>query len=75
MARVWKAIGLILFLLIGAYGLMKFIAAHKVRAVLADAEAFCAAHEGVGTIEAEGGVITGVTCEDGTVFPLDVDGG
>lgn len=75
MARVWKAVGLILFLLIGAYGLTKFIGAHKARAVLADAEAFCAGHEGVGTIEAENGMITAITCEDGTVFPLDVDGG
>lgn len=75
MSRIWKGLGLILFLLIGAYGMMKFISAHKARAVLADAEAFCATHEGVGPIETESGMITGVTCADGTVVPLDVDGG
>ncbi|MCI4645663.1 MAG: hypothetical protein MRY64_12860 [Hyphomonadaceae bacterium] len=75
MSRVWKGLGLILFLLIGAYGLTKFLDAHKVRAVLADAEAFCADHDGVGEIESDDGVITSLSCEDGTLFPLGLDGG
>lgn len=70
MSRVWKGLGLILFLAIGAYGLTKFIAAHKARVVLADAEVFCADHGGVGPIEAEGGEILSIACEDGTPVEL-----
>ena len=70
MSRVWKGLGLILFLVIGAYGLTQFLEAHKARAVLADAEAFCADHGGVGEIETQGGEIIGLACVDETEMPL-----
>lgn len=69
MKRVWQALGLLLFLVVAAYGLSRFLAAHEVRAQLADAEAFCAERGGVGPIETDGGAIVSIACEDGTRLP------
>lgn len=68
MKRIWKGLAIVAFLAIGAYGLTQFLAAQETRAVLADAEAFCADRGGVGTIAAEGGVIDAVSCANGETY-------
>jgi len=68
MKRVWKALAILAFLAIGAYGLTQFLEAQTTRQVLADAEAFCAERGGVGTIAAEGGSIDAVSCNNGETF-------
>lgn len=67
MKRVWKGLALLAFLAVAAYGLTQFLDAHNVRAQLADAELACAGHGGVGAIETDGGAITSIACEDGTL--------
>jgi len=68
MKRVWKALAILAFLAMGAYGLTQFLEAQTTRQVLADAEAFCANRGGVETITAEGGSIDAVTCNNGETF-------
>jgi len=66
-----KGLAVLAFLAIAAYGLTRFLAAQEARRDLADAEAYCRGHGGIGSIRAEEGQILGAVCTDGAQFRTD----